>query len=187
MHAVRVAPVVAVVLGLLVMSGAAGCDAISGHHSAAPVASQLSTSAAVVSRPAGHASPAVKGKSSGGVKNLTATAAVQSALLQAYVAMKHIPASDVADSQPGSVYYGYDKATKTYWAMARYDPSRKAPQAVEVSFQDGGSIGFFKRVGAGPWQASLGGVPVICEELRFFPKAALAAWSLPTTHPASMC
>ncbi len=52
MHAVRVAPVVAVVLGLLVMSGAAGCDAISGHRSAAPVASQLSTSAAVVSRPA---------------------------------------------------------------------------------------------------------------------------------------
>ncbi|TVZ05642.1 hypothetical protein EAS64_14145 [Trebonia kvetii] len=187
MHAVRVAPVVAAVLGLLVIGAATGCDAISGHHSAAPVASQLSTSAAVVSRPAGHASPAIKGKSSGGVQNLMATAAVRSALLQAYVAMKHIPASDVAGSKPDSVYYGYDKATKTYWAMASYETSSKASQAVQVNFQDGGDTGLFKRVGAGTWQASLGGMPGICVELRFFPKAVLAAWSLPTTHPASMC
>ena len=194
MHAVRVAPVVAAVLGLLVPVGATGCDAISVPGSAAPVAGQLSTSAAIISRPAGHpvtASPSSPAKasatSSGGVQNLQATAAVQSALLAAYVVMKNIPAADVAGTQPGTVYYGYDKATNTYWAIARYSPSRRASQAVDISFQDGGDMGFFKRAGAGAWQAWLGGVPVTCAELRFFPKAALAAWSLPTTHPSGMC
>jgi hypothetical protein len=194
MHAVRVAPVLAAVLGLLVASGATGCDALSGQGSAAPVASQLSSSsAAVVSKSAGHpatrpaSSPAVKGKSSAGFQNLLATPAVQSALLAAYVAMKRIPASDVAGTRPDSVFYGYDKATDTYWAMAGYEPSSKASQDVQVNFQDGGDFGLFKRVGAGPWQASLGGMPGICVELRFFPKPVLAAWSLPITHPAGMC
>jgi hypothetical protein len=193
MHAVRSAPVLAALLGLAVTVGATGCDVISGRNSAAPVASQLSTSAAIVAHPAtAHASsPAVKASatptSSGGFQNLPATAAVESALLQAYVTMKSIPASDVAGSRPGSVYYGYDKATETYWAMAGYEPSSKASQAVQVNFQDGGDFGLFKRVGAGPWQASLGSVPGICVEQRFFPKAVLAAWSLPTTHPAGMC
>lgn len=193
MHAVRVAPVLAAVLGFAVVLGATGCDAIPGRNSAALVASQLSTSAAVVSKPAGHpatgaaSSPAVKGKSSGQVQNLPATAALRSALLAAYVAMKGIPASEVAGTRPGSVYYGYVKATGTYWAMAGYEPSSKASGAVQVNFQDGGDLGLFKRVGAGQWQASLGGVPVICVELRFFPKAVLTAWALPATHPSGMC
>jgi hypothetical protein len=71
--------------------------------------------------------------------------------------------------------------------MAGYEPSSKASQAVLVNFQDGGSFALFKKAGAGSWQGVLGGLPGICVEQRFFPKAVLAAWSLPTTHPASMC
>jgi hypothetical protein len=192
MHAVRVAPVVAAVLGLAVAIGATGCDVLAGRTSSAPVASQLSTAAGIVSRPASHpatapaSSHAAKAKSSGGIQDLLATAAVQSALLEAYLAMKHIPAADVTGSQPGGVYYGYDKATKTYWAKASYEVSSKAPQDVQVNFQDGGDTGLFKKVGTGPWQASLGGDPGLCVDLHFFPKAVLAAWSLPTTHPAAM-
>ena len=89
---------------------------------------------------------------------------------------------------PGSVYYAYQPASGTYWALAKYEPVSSDSQAVQVGFQDGASDGFFKRTGNGPWQVSLGGEPEICAQPRFFPQPVLAAWSLSTSAtPRSMC
>ena len=69
-------------------------------------------------------------------------------LLTAYAAYKDIPASDV-HGLPGSVYYAYQPATGTYWAMAKYEPTSGDSLTVQVGFQDGGSDGFFKKTGTG--------------------------------------
>ncbi|MGH3255818.1 MAG: hypothetical protein ACRDOU_10495 [Streptosporangiaceae bacterium] len=91
-----------------------------------------------------------------------------------------IPLSDVAGTIPGSVYYAYDPATDTYWAEATFQGSRTASQKVLVGFQDGGSFGLFARAARSGWQVEVGGAPVVCFEVPFFPPAVLMAWSLPT-------
>lgn len=98
----------------------------------------------------------------------------------AYVNARGISLSDVAGTIPGSVYYAYDPATDTYWAEATFQGSRTASLKVLVGFQDGGSIGFFARAARSGWQADVGGEPVVCFEVPFFPPAVLTAWSLPT-------
>jgi hypothetical protein len=120
------------------------------------------------------------------VQNLAVSTAVRSELLTAFAAFKNIPAADVAGSVPGSVYYGFDPATQTHWALADYEAATNDPQAVLVGFQDGGSIGMFKRVGSGAWQATNGGEPALCGEVQYYPRAVLQAWSLPTAPTAGM-
>lgn len=116
----------------------------------------------------------------GGIRNPVITSAVRSELTAAYVAYRRIPPSDIAGTRPGSVHYAYDPATDTYWALANFAPSPTASPKVLVGFQDGLSWGFFSKAGSGPWQAQVGGEPVACLEVRFFPRAVLTAWSLPT-------
>ena len=116
----------------------------------------------------------------GGIRNLVISSAVRSELTAAYVAYRRISPSDVAGTRPGSVHYAYDPATDTYWALANFAPSGTASLRVLVGFQDGVSWGFFTKAGSGPWKAQTGGEPVVCLEVRFFPRAALTAWSLPT-------
>ena len=116
----------------------------------------------------------------GGIHNLVITSAVRSELTAAYAAYRRISPSDITGTEPGSVHYAYDQATDTYWALADFAPSLTAPPRVLVGFQDGVSWGFFTKVGSGPWRAQIGGEPVVCLEVRFFPRAVLAAWSLPT-------
>jgi hypothetical protein len=117
------------------------------------------------------------------VQNLAVSTAVRSELLTAFAAVKNIPVSDVAGSTPGSLYYAYVPATETYWAMASYEPARAVPLTVQVSFQDGGETGLFKKVGSGSWQAETGGAPPFCAEISYFPQAVLTTWSLPTIAP----
>ena len=116
----------------------------------------------------------------GGIRNLVISSAVRSELTAAYVAYRRISSSDVAGTRPGSVHYAYDPATDTYWALANFAPSGTAALRVKVGFQDGPSWGFFTRAGSGPWKAQTGGEPVVCLEVRFFPRSVLTAWSLPT-------
>jgi hypothetical protein len=101
------------------------------------------------------------------------------------VAYRQLLPSEVAGTVPGSVYYAYDPATGTYWALARFGPSPTDSPSVSVSFQDGGSLAFFRKAGTGAWQAQGGGVPALCPELKFFPAKVLKAWSLPTAPPAT--
>jgi hypothetical protein len=179
MRDVRVAPWMAVAAGLLVVLGVAACNS-----------SSSASSAGTASQPAGHASSAAAAPastaadSSAAVRNLPVSAAVRAQLLAAFAAYKSIPQSDVAGSRPGSTYYAYDPATATYWAMAAYDPASSVPLQVNVSFQDGGAQGLFKKTGSAPWRVSNGGLPAVCAELKFFPPAVLTAWSLPTKSSA---
>ncbi len=188
MRALRVVPGRAVAIGLLIATGAAGC-AVKPASSSVPVPSQQPTSSPSATgdhatTPAGPApTKAVTATGSGGVKDLVAPASVRTALLTAYAAIKKLPVSDLAGSAPGSLYYGYVPSTRTYWAMASYDFVPGVPLAVVVSFQDGGETGLFKKTGTGPWQAELGSAPSYCNQLRFFPRPVLAAWSLPTAIP----
>jgi hypothetical protein len=57
----------------------------------------------------------------------------------------------------------------------------------DKGFQDGASIGFVTRIGHGSWQVQLGGAPVACTEVRFFPQAVLIAWSLPADTAGFGC
>jgi hypothetical protein len=89
----------------------------------------------------------------GAIRNLVLSSAVLSQLTAAYAADRRIPPSDIAGTEPGTVHY---------------------------AFQDGVSWGFFTKVGSGPWKAQIGGEPVYCLEERFYPRAVLTAWALPT-------
>jgi hypothetical protein len=179
-------------VAMLVTVGVAGCAAGPASSGAVPGNGQAVTptvSAAGASAPAvaSSSTPTVASSSAptgpGGVRNLVVSSAVRSELTTAFVAYKGISASDVAGTDPGSVYYAYDPATDTYWALAHFAVSGAASQSVQVSFQDGGADAMYMKVGAGSWQVDLAGEAPVCGYLRFFPQAVLMAWSQPTTPP----
>jgi hypothetical protein len=108
---------------------------------------------------------------------------VRGELTAAYAGYRGISLSDVAGTRPGSVYYAYDPATYTYWAQANFLPSGTASSKVLVAFQDGALIGLFTRI----WHVQLGGEPVVCTQVKFFPPAVLVAWSVPTDTAGFGC
>jgi len=186
MHAIGVAPRMLVVLGLLAAIGVAGCSDFSTSHPVAAVLNQpvSAGTAAPSSQPTATATAA---PSSRAIQNLLVSAAVRSELVAAFAALNNWPLSYVNGTEPGSVYYAYDPATDTYWAMAHIQPSATGLREEPAGWQDGGNVGLFKKVGSGPWKAGVAGIPVECGLLRFFPRGVLAAWSLPTTSPAGVC
>lgn len=162
-------------LGLLATVAVAGCTATSTSSPAAQDRSASPAATTVVSpRATSDSAPAEPG----GVRNLVVNRNVLNELTAAYADYRGISPSDVAGTRPGRVYYAYDPATYTYWAQADFAPSSTASFKVLVGFQDGASIGLFTRIGNGSWQVQLGGEPVVCAEVRFFPQAVLTAWSL---------
>jgi hypothetical protein len=173
-------------LGLLATVAVAGCAATSTSSPAAPGHGRsASPAAATAVSPVAVSGSAPAG--TGGVRDLPVSRDVRNELTAAYVNSRGIPLSDVAGTIPGSVHYAYDPATDTYWAEATFLPSRTASQKVLVGFQDGGSIGLFARAARSGWQVQLGGEPVVCAEVPFFPPAVLTAWSLPADTAASGC
>ena len=194
MRAVTSVPGVAVALGLLVMTAVSGCTLNIGSSAAstptpasAPASSQAapSTAASATASSASTASSSASASASG-IQNLVVDAGTRAELLSAYAAVMRIPTAD-ATADPGETYYAYDPTTNTYWARANYGPTSGDPAQVTYEFQDGGQIGYFKKVGNGSWQVENGGQPAICGALKFFPTAVLAAWSQATTAPAGVC
>jgi cytoskeletal protein RodZ len=187
MRAVRVVPGMTAVLVSLVAVAVAGCSAFSSSSptdtpaSSAATASSQASPPASVSAAAPAATPSAT-SSSGGVENLVASAAVKSELLAAFAAYHNIPVSDVVGSTR-DLYYTYDPATNTYWALASYAPASTDPLSVTVTFQDGGQTLFYKKSGSGPWQYEQMGQPGVCSEWRFFPQAVLVAWAMPAPGP----
>jgi len=173
-------------LGLLAIAGVAGCTASPTPGPAAPGHSRSATPAASTAFSSGAASGSASTEP-GGVRELAVSRDVRDELTAAYVGYRGISPSDVAGARPGSIYYAYDPATYTYWAEANFLPSRTASFTVLAGFQDGASIGLFTRVGNGSWQVQLGGEPVVCAEIRFFPPAVLMAWSLRTDTAGFGC
>jgi hypothetical protein len=173
-------------LGLLATVAVAGCTATSTSGPAVPGHSRSASPAAATAVSPGATSGAVPA-GPGGVRDLPANRDVRNELTTAYVNLRGISLADVAGTIPGSVYYAYDPATDTYWAEAAFLPSRTASLKVLVGFQDGGSIGLFVRAARSGWQVQLGGEPVVCAEVPFFPPAVVTAWSLPTDAAAYGC
>jgi hypothetical protein len=179
-------------LGLVAVVGVAACSASSPgprpDQTAAPSTTAAAAPTATTSTSPSPGTPSASPTGPGGVQNLLVSSADRSELTAAFAAFKGIPLSDVygASPLPGSVYYAYDPATGTYWALANFGPSKKASLQVQVSMQDGGDIGMFRKVGSGPWQTSTGGAPPLCGYLEFFPQAVLTAWAMPTSPPTGL-
>ena len=173
-------------LGLLATVAVAGCTATSTSSPATPGPGRSASPAAATAVSPGAASGSAPA-GPGSVRNLAVGRDVRDELTAAYVNFRGIPLSDVAGTRAGSIYYAYDPATDTYWAEANFLPSRTASSKVLVGFQDGASIGLFARAARNGWQVQLGGEPVVCTEVQFFPPAVLTAWSLPTDTAAFGC
>ena len=106
-------------------------------------------------------------------------------LTAVYVAYMHMPATDIAGTVAGSVYYAYVPATDTYWAVASFVPTSTAAEQTLVNLQDGGDMGVFTRVGTGAWQMrSNGGIPFPCPGL--LPADVSSLWGM-TIRPAADC
>ncbi|MBV8386575.1 MAG: hypothetical protein JO155_07275 [Acidimicrobiia bacterium] len=98
-----------------------------------------------------------------GPQNLPATDALRAQLVTAYVAFTHFPARDIAGTQPGSVFYAYLPSTRTYWAVATFEPRAAAAFQTLVNMQDGGDIGIFSRPTGAAWKMQgVGGIPFPC-------------------------
>jgi len=177
-------------LALLATAGMTACTTRSAGTVAGPGNSQTTTPAATAAASPATKSPGVTPTGAGGgVRNLAISTAEKSELSATYLAFRGgISLSDLAGDgpTPGSVYYAYDPATNTYWALAVFEASRSAPLDVQIGFQDGGSIAMYRKTGASPWQAVNPGVPPFCGEAKFFPKTVLTAWGMPTTAPAGL-
>jgi len=157
-------------IGLAATLGMAGCTAHPAANSARPGSSQTA-------RPSG-------------IQNLVISSAVRSDLGAAYAAAYatyfKVPVSALGRpaAMPGEAYYAYDPSTDTYWALATIEPT--SPPRAKATYMDGTEEGMFKEVGAGRWQVLIGGMPLICDMLRFFPKPVLRAWHQPTALPAGI-
>lgn len=181
---------IVVSLGLMATLSMAACGASKppnsagggNGHTVAPAASPSHSA----SPPA--VTPSTTPDRPGGVENLVISSAGKNGLTAAYVARRGISLADIGGGGPvpGSVYYAYDRATDTYWALAVFEPSSTASLDVQVGFQDGGGIAMYRKVGAGAWQLGNPGVPAFCGEVKFFPLAVLTAWSMPTTAPPGL-
>jgi len=173
-------------LGLLAAVAVAGCTASPASSPAAPGHGRSASPSALTAVSPGAASGSASA-GPGGVRALAVSPDVRRELTAAFANYKGISPSDIAEIEPGSVYYADDPATDTYWARADFLPSGTAPFKVLVGFQDGASIGLFTRFANGSWQVQLGGEPAVCTEVAFFPPAVLTAWSLPADTAGFDC
>jgi hypothetical protein len=143
------------VLGVSVMLVLTGCasSARPAPPPSAPVAH--GSSAAPAASPS--ASPA-----GSRAQNLVAGSAVKAALLAAFAAAKRLPQDEVTGPLPGTLYYGLDSSTGTYWAVARFGLTSSAPFQAAVDMQDGFNTGIFSRHGDQAWTVRPGGIPFPC-------------------------
>lgn len=116
------------------------------------------------------------------VQQTTLTTSDQTALVHAYAAYQHIPVSDIAGIQSGSTHVAVQSSTGLEWATAMLTPTDNSPAAVQLRFQDGGSIGVFTRQGTAAWtMRTIGGEPFPCGDT--VPSDVAAAWGM--TAPAA--
>jgi hypothetical protein len=186
MHGITISRGILGGLGLVAMVGVAACTAHPTGNAAGPRNGHTTAAAAdPAATAAATAAPTVPGQ----VSNLVISSAGKSDLTRAYAALRGISLSDIggAGPLPGSVYYAYDPGTDTHWALAAFEPSATASLKVKVNFQDGSGVGMFRKAADGPWQAqTVGSIPFVCNEVKFFPPTVLTAWSMATSAPAGL-
>jgi hypothetical protein len=171
-----------VLLGLITTVSVAACSAHPAGNVAGSAGPAATTPAAARAVSPAAATPSTT-SAAVGVQNLVVTPSVRSELQAAYVAYKHFPPSDIAGTAPNSVYYAYDPATGSYWAMATFEQSATASVNTETAMQDGGNTGMFTKAPDGAWQMRQASFPPGCDLPQFFPAAVIAAWALSTSCP----
>jgi hypothetical protein len=120
-----------------------------------------------------------------GTRNLVVDDAVRGELATAWAAGQHLRRSDVAGTKKGSVFYAYDGPSRTYWAVANFEPSLSALTKHRrlngasgdptIQFQDGPFILRGPVGGAWTLVGDTGGAP-ICQDR--VPATVIAAWQL---------
>lgn len=110
--------------------------------------------------------------------SLPATPSLRAALRGAYVAARPgVRLSEVEGPRHGTLYYAFDTATRTYWAIAWFDPSSHAREQTAAKFQFGMGAAVFKRTASGEWHATVhvrANLPCPGE----VPAAVLRAWHM---------
>jgi len=120
------------------------------------------------SAPVAHSSSAAPSASSPAspvgsrAQNLAAGSAVKAALLATFAAAKGLRQDELTGPLPGTLYYGLDSATGTYWAVATFGLTSSAPSQAAVDMQDGFDTGIFSRHGDQAWTVRPGGIPFPC-------------------------
>lgn len=86
---------------------------------------------------------------------------------------------------PGTVYYAYDPATGTYWALADFELTGGMTIPIPMMFQKAGT-GLWQFRRADFSQNGTQQVAPTCSEIQWFPPAVLTGWSMPTAPPAGV-
>lgn len=195
MRAIAKRPGMAVTLALLAAAGIAACSVNQPPRDAEPGNSQTAgipaTPAATQapSPPAGAPSTSATPAVASSVKNLVISSAERIDLRTAFLGYKGVTtwAQYVGGPTLGTVYYAYDPATDTYWAMGTFWGYAQAQVYLPNFWADylrGGGFAMFKKVGAaGSWQVQSTYCPRSTAIWQFFPPSVLGAWSISTTVP----
>jgi hypothetical protein len=168
----------------LVLSGAAVAACSNSPSTPAGSGGTTPTAAgnATTQPPSTTQPPAGTTTTSGAPQNLAATAALKSSITAVYVAARNLPASQVAGTVPGSVYYAYVPSTQTYWAIASFEPNGSATMQTQVAMQDDGCCGIFTQMTGGNWVFVSGFLGEPCTGQ--IPASLMALWNL---HPPGDC
>jgi hypothetical protein len=174
---------------LAVMLAVPACLAFAGCTSASPPAvnaapSQPPASTGSAGQPTGSVPAASPTQALDSVRDLVITPLVRRQLLNGYLSLMGFKPADISGTMPDEVFYAYDPASRTYWAMASFIAAAQAPASVPVDMQDGERTALYTRTVAGLWHVERGGDPGPCYVVPFFPRAVLAAWGLATTIPS---
>lgn len=166
-------------LGLAAVLIPAACGGSSGTKTVTRTVTTTVTSAAPST--SGSTSGSTTGSTSGGgstgARNLVATAAIKTQLLDAGAALHKLPPSDYTGLRKGDTYYAYDADTKTYWAGTQLVASSSS-QAAQVGNQDDGAYLIFRKQGSGSWKGwATGAVHVSSDCPVKVPAAVIAVWN----------
>jgi hypothetical protein len=178
-----------------VLAGAVWLAACSSAASQPPAANTIpapTASPAVatsVAPPASASTNPSPSPSTAGAENLVLTDPIRAQLVAAAAKLNGLPASAYLGLVQGESYYGFDPATKTYWAGGALDPSPSSQQA-QVSVQDDGGYYIFEEPAGGAWTASAEGMAGIdgatCSVHIPPALVALWQWSPGACHPAGI-
>jgi hypothetical protein len=105
-----------------------------------------------------------------------ANATLRAELLAAYAAAKQMPESYFNGPLPGTLYYGYEPSTRTYWALARFSLTPAASLQAGVDMQDGGDTEVFMRPSGHSWKGTIVDIPGPCPGT--LPAAVMTLWGL---------
>jgi hypothetical protein len=97
------------------------------------------------------------------------------------VSTDHVKWGQILQNGPSQPLVAYDALDQRTWAIASFNLVTPASYKAEVSFQDGGNMGIFYKIGAGKWiMTGSPGFPLCAKDV---PKIVAQLWGL-KNYPA---